>query len=222
MNENDLDNTEHSNKVSISKIDISPNELRLKSFQLGGQIIESGFKPNFLIALWRGGATIGLYIQELLSYNGIVTDHIAIRTSRFTGIDVSRSEVVVHALSHVISKVKKGDSILLVDDVWDSGKTIDAFFKKMREDLMEADKLREEGGARFETLDIRVATIYYKPERNVSVNRPTYFLEETNKWLIFPHELEGLSIEEIRMKMGNEIADIMIEIKSKMSKFSTN
>ena len=45
--------------------------------------------------------------------------------------------------------------------------------------------------------DIRVATPWYKPHNNTTDRVPDYFLHETDDWLVFPHELDGLSEDEI-------------------------
>ena len=60
---------------------ISADQLLDDSYRLGLQILESGFRPNFIVGVWRGGAPIGIAVQELLDYCGVETDHIAIRTS---------------------------------------------------------------------------------------------------------------------------------------------
>ncbi len=44
---------------------------------------------------------------------------------------------------------------------------------------------------------IRIATVYYKPTRNRSSLVPDYYVKATDTWLVFPHELQGLSREEI-------------------------
>ncbi|MEJ0008198.1 MAG: hypothetical protein WDM77_18015 [Steroidobacteraceae bacterium] len=44
---------------------------------------------------------------------------------------------------------------------------------------------------------IRIATVYYKPTRNRSAIVPDYFVRSVEEWLVFPHELQGLSREEI-------------------------
>ena len=51
------------------------------SFRLGVQIFESGFRPTFIVGLWRGGSAVGIYVQECLQTLGVQTDHIALRTS---------------------------------------------------------------------------------------------------------------------------------------------
>ena len=47
------------------------------------------------------------------------------------------------------------------------------------------------------TPDIKVATPYYKPGKNKTDRKPDFYIHETEKWLVFPHELAGLTKEEI-------------------------
>ena len=70
-----------------NKIFISPTELLYDSFKLGVKILESAFVPDYIVAIWRGGTPVGIAVQELLDYAGTRTDHIAIRTSYYLGID---------------------------------------------------------------------------------------------------------------------------------------
>ena len=70
----------------MKKYFISPGDLLRDSFLLGQQIIESGFRPDFIVGIWRGGTPVGIAVQELLDYAGIATDHVAIRTSYYKGI----------------------------------------------------------------------------------------------------------------------------------------
>ena len=65
---------------------ITEEELMLDGFRLGVRIVESGFRPTFIVAVWRGGAPIGIAVQEYLEFCGVDTDHIAIRTSSYAGI----------------------------------------------------------------------------------------------------------------------------------------
>jgi len=44
---------------------------------------------------------------------------------------------------------------------------------------------------------IRTATLYYKPGNSQVDFKPDYFLHETEQWLVFPHELDGLSQQEL-------------------------
>jgi hypoxanthine phosphoribosyltransferase len=183
----------------IVKQYITPDELRRDSYTLAAKIVRDGFRPTFLVALWRGGAPVGCYVHEFLKWKGITTDHIAIRTSRYTGIDQTESEVVVHSTSYLREKFKVGDSILLIDDVWDSGVTIAAFFNKLECTFP----------CNLGEVDIRVATVYYKPHRNRVPLAPSYYIHESKAWLVFPHELEGMTVEEVERVMGSEIAGLL-------------
>ena len=60
--------------------------------------------------------------------------------------------------------------------------------------------------------DIRVAAVYFKPANNRTERCPEYYVHETDKWLVFPHELNGLNPEEIALNKP-EIALVMQESK---------
>lgn len=169
------------------KLYITADSLLADSFELGMRVLDGGFKPTFIVALWRGGAPIGIAVQELLEHRGVATDHIAIRTSSYTGIDRQEKTVRVHGLDYLVSRLTAEDRLLIVDDVFDSGRSLDAVHAT----------LRDRCGARLPR-DIRIATVYYKPSRNRSTLKPDFFVHETAKWLVFPHELQGLTDEEIR------------------------
>jgi hypoxanthine phosphoribosyltransferase len=139
-----------------------------------------------MIAIWRGGAPVGIAVQEFLAYCGIETDHIAIRTSSYSGIDGRSSEIRIHGMSYLIKKVRHEDRLLIVDDVFDTGSTLDAVIRHLEEK------------ARLNTpQEVRVAVPYYKPERNLTQRAPDYYLHETDDWLKYPHSLEGLSVDEV-------------------------
>ncbi|MFB1002279.1 MAG: hypoxanthine phosphoribosyltransferase, partial [Pseudomonadales bacterium] len=71
----------------MNKRYITASELLKDSFSLGMKILDSHFRPTFIIGVWRGGAPIGIAVQEVLDVCGITTEHIAIRTSSYEGID---------------------------------------------------------------------------------------------------------------------------------------
>jgi len=170
----------------IEKFFINAQQLLEDSVRLGIQIINSGFKPNFIIAIWRGGTPVGIAVQELLDYFGIKTDHIAIRTSAYDGIAQRSKKIRVHGLDYIATNINFEDSLLIVDDVYDTGLSIKAVIDTLKE------KAR-----RNTPNDIRVATTYYKSANNQTDRIPDYYIHKTDKWLVFPHELTGLSEEEI-------------------------
>jgi hypothetical protein len=187
--------------AATTKQYISAEQLLDDSFRLGKQILESGFRPHFIVGIWRGGAPVGITVQELLDFFGIHTDHISIRTSYYKGIEQRDSHIRVHGLQYVIDNVDADEGLLIVDDVYDTGLSIEAVIENLRE-----------RARRNMPEEIRIATAYYKPGSNRTRRVPDYFIHETDKWLVFPHELNGLSREEIlNQKPG--VASIIDKIK---------
>jgi uncharacterized protein len=169
-----------------AKLFISAESLLRDSMELAMRIVRSGFRPTFLVALWRGGAPIGITVQEVLEYHGIHTDHVAIRTSSHTGIDERADTVRVHAIDYVVSRLTYEDRLLLIDDVFDSGRSLEAVLEEL-----------ERRCRRNLPVHVRIATAYYKPSRNRTRLTPDYFVRRTESWLVFPHEIQGLTREEI-------------------------
>lgn len=170
----------------MTKIFISADELLRDSMELARRVVASGMRPTFLVALWRGGAPIGITVQEVLEYHSIHTDHIAIRTSYYEGIDIRSKTVRVHAIDYLVSRLSAEDELLIVDDVFDSGHSLEAVIEELRRRCRR--NLPEK---------IRIATVYYKPERRRTELVPDYYVHETAHWLVFPHEIQGLTREEI-------------------------
>ena len=184
----------------MDKLFIQSEELLKDSFNLAWQVYESGYRPNYIIGVWRGGAPIGIAVQEFLDVLGVPSDHIAIRTSHYKGIDLRDSQVQVYGLNYIIKQVESEDSLLIVDDVHDTGISI----QKIISDLQTACKKN--------TPEIKVATTYFKPKKNKTERNPDFYIHETEKWLVFPHELEGLSIDEI-IEFKPELSDLAEKIK---------
>ncbi|HBR98966.1 MAG TPA: hypoxanthine phosphoribosyltransferase [Gammaproteobacteria bacterium] len=158
------------------------------SLALGAQILKSGFRPDFIVGVWRGGTPVGIAVQELLEHYGVHADHIAIRTSSYRGMQRDESAAVrVHGLDYVVDSVDAEDALLIIDDVFDTGLSVQAIIERLHK------KAR-----RNAPQAIRIATAYFKPERNRTQIRPDYFVHETDDWLVFPHEMSGLSDDEIR------------------------
>lgn len=172
---------------AMEKRFISAEELLVDSFKLADLIYQSGFRPHFIVGVWRGGAPVGIAVQEYLDYVGLETDHIAIRTSSYHSIGNQDKEVRVHGLNYIVDNVNAEDSLLLVDDVFDSGRSIVAILNELKEKTR-ANLPRT----------IKIATPFYKPTRNVTDIKPDYYIHETDQWLVFPHELSGLSAQEIQ------------------------
>ncbi len=171
---------------------LDEQQLLLDSFKLGVQVVESEFRPTFIVGLWRGGSTVGIYVQECLQTLGIDTDHIAIRTS-YRGAPsyeamVSEPDVQirVHGTEYLLENLNAEDSLLIVDDVFSTGLNIQAVIEHLRKRLK-----RNFPG------QVKVATLYQRPSYRRTDFTPDYYLHNTADWLVFPYEISGLSLDEI-------------------------
>ena len=165
---------------------ISAESLLRDSLALGMQIVSSGFHPTFLVGVWRGGAPVGIAVQEVLEYHGIHCDHLAIRTSLYAGAAQAAPVVRVHAIDYLVSRLTSDDHLLLIDDVFDSGRSLEAALRE----------LAQRCGPNMPQ-HVRIATVYWKPQRNRTSLKPDFHVRETDDWLVFPHEVQGLTREEI-------------------------
>ena len=161
------------------------------SFKLAIKIFNSQFKPDFLVGLWRGGSTVGIYVQECLQHLGVQTDHISIRTS-YQGepdyrdrIEKGR-EIRAHGLQYLLENLNHDQKLLIVDDVYGSGSSIKAVIKQLSE------RLKKNMPSNY-----KVAVPWYKPSQNNSGRVPDFYLHETDEWLVLPYELVGLEPNEI-------------------------
>ena len=171
---------------------IDEQQLVIDSYRLAVTVMESGFRPDFIVGIWRGGSTVGIYVQECLQYLGVETDHIAIRTS-YRGMDDyfrkvnSPEEIRVHGLQYLLETMNHEDSLLIVDDVYATGNNIGALINRLQ------NLARKNVPA-----DIRIAAPYYRPRDCKSTRTPDYYLHEIDCWLVLPYELTGLTEDEIR------------------------
>ena len=184
----------------MKKTFIQADQLLEDSFKLAWNVYESGFRPNYIVGVWRGGAPIGIAVQEFLEVLGVSSDHIAIRTSHYSGIDQHNANVKVYGLNYVIRQLESEDRLLIVDDVHDTGNSI----AQIINDITLACKKN--------TPEMKIATPYYKPNNSQTGRKPDYYIHETDQWLVFPHELEGLTLEEIKANKP-QLTDLIPNIK---------
>ena len=171
---------------------VQEHDLINDSFRLGVKIFNDGFRPTFVVGMWRGGSSIGIYVQECLQYLGVETDHIAVRTS-YTGqpdyqnmVDNAESSIRVHGTQYLLENLNAEDKLLLVDDVCSSGLTLKVVLARLKQRLK-----------RNMPEDVRIATVWNKPGSNRSGRMPDYFIHQTDEWLVLPYELKGLSADEV-------------------------
>ena len=157
------------------------------SWRLAAQIRASGWRPDLLVALWRGGAAPGVAVHEFLKASGWDVPHAPLECSSYSGIGESGGRVEFVRESGVFSAIREGSKVLVVDDVLDTGRTAAAVKKRI-----------ESAGA-----EMRLACVCVKPSGDPDRIAADYSVRSLDgSWIVFPHEICGLSLREIERKDG--------------------
>lgn len=166
----------------VDLLHIHPLDFLHDSFRLGRAVYRTGFRPKHVVSIWRGGTPVGLGVDAYFRTQGLFPHHTTIATESYTGI-AEQTEVAVKGLEHLIEVVCREDGLLIVDDVLDTGHTIERILHVLRE------------RARDNTPEqIRIATVHRKPERNRFQGAPVISLKDlpADTWIVYPHELADL------------------------------
>lgn len=134
--------------------------------ELAQTIVDSGFVPEIVIAVARGGMVPGGALTYALDVK--LTD--AINVEFYTGIAQTLPDPVLLAPLLDTESIK-GKRLLVVDDVVDSGRTMQLVIE-----------LLSGYGA-----DVRSAVLYTKP---TTVIEPDFSWRNTDRWIAFPWSAE--------------------------------
>ena len=121
-----------------------------------------------LLAIARGGMVPCCLISEYMDMRNILVAAVMY----YTGVGQTMDRPLFLQFPDDILLADK--RILVIDDVWDTGKTIMAV-----KDRLNAVGCRHD-----------VATLHYKPARSRFSARPEYFAEETDDWIVYPWDPE--------------------------------
>jgi hypoxanthine phosphoribosyltransferase len=152
-------------------------------------IIDDAFEPEVIVGISRGGWIPARIMSDLLENPKLAN----VRTEFYSGIAENKDKPLI---TQPISLSVKGKKVLLVDDVADTGESLQLVISHVEEDS---------------AAEIRSATLYLKPW---SIVVPNYYQKETRSWVIFPWEkkeavrktvekfrMEGRTLEEIENKL---------------------
>lgn len=131
---------------------------------IANNIIQSNRLPDVIISIGRGGMIPARIISDLLSVKNVYMFNIKL----YTGINKRAEIPTIESFNHYI----EGKNVLLVDDIMDSGKTIEAVIN-----ALQAKKPKS----------IRTATLVCKKH---VVNKPSFYVItcNANDWIVFPWE----------------------------------
>jgi len=130
---------------------------------LASQIRKAGFKPDIIVGIARGGWPPARIMSDLLENPEIAN----VKAEFYLGVAETKGEPVI---TQPVSVPVKNKKVLIVDDVADTGKSLE----------LVREHLKEQGAS-----EVKIATIYYKPWSVVS---PDWFERKTSHWIVFPWE----------------------------------
>jgi len=137
------------------------NQIYAMLLRQAQKIRQSRFEPNIIVGLTRGGWIPARVLSDLLEIFDLAT----LGGEFYLGVTKTRKEPV---LTQSVSGIVTGKNALMVDDLADSGKSL----QLVREHILQQ-------GVR----EVRIATLYCKP---FSATKPEYYESETHGWVVFP------------------------------------
>ncbi|MDR2535825.1 MAG: phosphoribosyltransferase [Treponema sp.] len=177
---------------------LSYDVVRNNALKLARQIYQDGFTPDVIYVSLRGGAYIGNVISEyfkILRSGGRPVYYAAVVARSYTGVRQSEN-IMVEGWTYAPEYLRVGDKVLLVDDIFDTGRTINYL----------ADIILERGIPRQ---DFKVAVhdykyFYDKPEQlpiqpDYWCRRHDLSIHGEEQWIHYmSHELVGLTQQELQ------------------------
>lgn len=133
------------------------------TFYLFEKMVEEEYFPEIIVGIARGGWIPARLLADF--YGNRRTANIKIEF-----YDNTSRSIDGPIITQEISENVEGKKVLIVDDVADSGKSLEAAIKHIK--LMNPK-------------EIKCATLYYKKH---SIVLPDYFINETEAWIVYPWE----------------------------------
>lgn len=163
------------------------NQIYKMLLNLAEKIRQNGFKPDVIVGVSRGGWPPARVLSDLLDNPNLAN----VKAEFYLGVAETKEEPV---LTQPVSTTVSGKRVLVVDEIADTGESL----KLVKSHLIER-------GA----LEVKIATIYYKPWSSVT---PDYYEKKTSNWVVFPWEIKE-TIHKIVKKFKEEKI-----VKEKMQK----
>ncbi|RLG78677.1 MAG: phosphoribosyltransferase [Thermoprotei archaeon] len=161
--------------------------IHVESLQLSSKILQSGYYPDVVIGVLRGGYIIARLVTDVIQ----VEDLGVVEVKFYKGIGERAERPII---TQPLTTDVRGKKVLIIDDVVDSGRTLQVVSEQVR--------LR---GAK----DVKSAALYYKPK---SIIKPDYFIVETEAWVFFPWEI-GEFIREMGLEPSSKKVSAFLQEK---------
>jgi len=164
--------------MSMNKKFVSYQQYIKLSTELGLMWAEQYVLPDMVVGVWRGGALPAIVVQEVFVALGHPCRHLCISASSYTAI-AEHGMVELNGCQSLIEQANDLNNILFVDDIVDSGNTFSAISQWGKEYLP--------------SVNFHFAAVFGRSEKTFNA----MVALQDDDWLVFPHELEGLSDTEL-------------------------
>ena len=166
----------------IILLHLSWEDVQRLSERVADNIKASGFKPDLIVAVSRGGFDPARILCDQLSIKMLAS--LQIDYYETVGSRRENPQIVLPLNADVSGKVT-----LIVDDVSDSGASLN----------VARDHVVEHGAS-----EVRVATLHIKPWSDFV---PDYYAEEVDAWIVYPWEPRETLISMAEKLRGNGLEE---------------
>ncbi|MHA1590760.1 MAG: phosphoribosyltransferase [Candidatus Njordarchaeales archaeon] len=153
-----------------------------KTLKLCKKVESAGFYPDILVSILRGGAIPAAIFSDYFGIKNVAP----LRIIFYKGVGETAEEPRI--IQPLLIDVR-GRNVLIVDDVADTGRTLKTAFEHVKSK---------------DPKEVKIATIHLKPW---SIVVPDFFIETTDKWIVYPweyHEFMREVMEKIEKKELSE------------------
>ncbi|MHA1950958.1 MAG: phosphoribosyltransferase [Candidatus Thorarchaeota archaeon] len=161
------------------------------TLQLSEKIVTSGFKPNVIVGIARGGWIPARILSDVLYMDTLQN----IRIEYYSDVGAKGKEP---RITQPLTGSMKGKHVLLIDEVADTGDTLHHAIEHVRSLGVE---------------DVRSAVLHYKP---TSVVVPDYYMVETTSWTVYPWENRASIISLIKIFREENSSLSMKQIRDRL------
>lgn len=174
------------------------DEMRDLSKKVAREILDSGYGPDCIVAILRGGIVPAMNLSDLLGIHDILTLRV-----RHWGITATKDKKA--KIETPLNLDLTGKKILLVDDLTDTGESMVLCIKHLRD---------------LNAKEVKTATLIHKESSRFE---PDFYAEKAGewKWIILPwnltEDLCNLISGVMKEQKVNEIRDIETALREKFN-----
>jgi hypoxanthine phosphoribosyltransferase len=162
------------------------------------KLIDDNYVPDYIFLILRGGAFVGNIISEYYKYKmpekKILIE--AVVATSYSSYELKNSEVVIRSWTREPALLRRTDKVLLCDDTYDSGNTINAIASHLK----------------IFNDNTKIVVHDYKHSEKEPEIKPDFWCREMTReqWINYPTELIGLTNEEIRNNYSEKLQSYLM------------